>query len=1192
MNHLYVKRKMKSKNKKADEVNLSTTEEFFPSDSGQFNSNHTGSENDLDLPEDTQNKLLIKDLQTRISMLVSASKREQENHQKEIEKLQTQLNETYNEAQKSQSTLENDIYVSQNEVRDLSRKVQEINTFFEQLNDRFQINAHSFSDVINIVSTLVSKIDIKESEIEDMNSTNFEYKDKLSETNQALQEACHQVKTLRKQIKRMSVNDEIHQFYEEKINKIKEHKEQKIALLSDDIKDKEIEIAKLKSKIDVLENTTKPEIIQFTPTKDENAISKISMLQRDLMNSQSKYKKISNEYDTIAKQVEDYKHKEMQLNNKITILESKIQTLEESNKQQKDRIKTLKTQNESLKKDVTTKDTKIAEFSTTISELQLELNEIKSQKFEVQTIDIPKTNECIDKSSLNDALSRFEEIIQSQSEELNQLYQQRSTLIQTIQNLNCSVSGVEQYIIDLVQENRQLSNNYETLTQDLEELDKNNEHDWNKVIAAIHELLPEFQEEQDDHIHFCINAIKHAVSIQPELETDINEMEKLEKQNVELVSHLENMIKFLRSLSETSKTTTEKSIILSQCARVGIYMEEINLKPKSIPSLFKPHEVKDPETIAELCLAFANESEMKETPFTELFDLMCILAEVNSILMDNIGDYQQRLSQVPMSNDTHDVQKLEAELQSISLSDENNQIFIENIINILKEVVEKPSDDVEEMINQLIVNVNELNQIKEENNALKAEIDEIKEESAKERAIFEKKAERIVNEIQSKIESMTIDSQETNEANEELKSQNEELLKKLDEANENIDKKKTKIEKLVEENKQLVDSIERMEEKAKSDKLGVFNEIDEINAQLESIRQQNMHLEDQIKQVNEKKRIYKQKFEECEEKNSGILSELRTRSDELRSKYSATVERLENDLKEARTQIENLETEASKFNETKQRLIVENARLQVSERSLTLKINSIENALNRERKAFEEKKVIMNMNFQNEISSLHENYELEKQEIMAPILEAFNVTSIDDIIKSREYNDMILSDAIKARTCLKIDDNESLENAIHELENQIYEQEKIIKEQEKQTAHMSEAIRENEKLRHIVADNKEWLRWSKALYRQITRDTCGECNEKDIKFTIQEAIISSMGHITFRKKLELLRLEKKLILKQQNLTYFRNGNRKEKVVSIRPIMICTLFARRLGAIRVVHTNPKFNSPSKQTKPKFSLVPFE
>jgi hypothetical protein len=105
-------------------------------------------------------------------------------------------------------------------------------------------------------------------------------------------------------------------------------------------------------------------------------------------------------------------------------------------------------------------------------------------------------------------------------------------------------------------------------------------------------------------------------------------------------------------------------------------------------------------------------------------------------------------------------------------------------------------------------------------------------------------------------------------------------------------------------------------------------------------------------------------------------------------------------------------------------------------------------------------------------------------------------------------------------------------------------------------------ITQLEQLRQEIAI---WINWGRQLLLEVAGPRAALIPLEDIRVLIEEACLSSVGHRLFTSKLAMLREEKKLFTNPRlnERTVLVAGGAREKLVSIRPVIVAILALRRV-----------------------------
>ena len=191
------------------------------------------------------------------------------------------------------------------------------------------------------------------------------------------------------------------------------------------------------------------------------------------------------------------------------------------------------------------------------------------------------------------------------------------------------------------------------------------------------------------------------------------------------------------------------------------------------------------------------------------------------------------------------------------------------------------------------------------------------------------------------------------------------------------------------------------------------------------------------------------------------------------------------------------------------------------------------------------------------------------------------IQKVENCLQSASDYQNKLNELKETRTILNIPDSESLSKGAKTLNDS-------LKELMKQNAELR-TNSENVRMRSAEVDRKrneqekainaaaEWDQWSKSILYRITEGTSAIRSTKDVRFLLEEALLSTIGRRGILTKLDILKAEKKIFinfaqtgnLDVLNLNAIQGPDAPPqpllilKIGSIRPMMVAIMFIRRV-----------------------------
>lgn len=934
-------------------------------------------------------------------------------------------------------------------------------------------------------------------------------------------------------------------------------------------------------------------------------------------------------------------------------------------------------------------DTKLQEMNLTIKDLELQNKRYEQENSRLKKEKRKKTrsvnadsneddneNENEDNNMIESVVKLFEDLIHNQSEEINLLSNQRNKLSDILHQS-------DQTLI-------QMENEYQTLQSQTEDTISSlkasqiqvnqTESIFPSIIEEIHGLdvpynLISKSESSHDFIIETITNILKKNQQQEKVDDD-----KVSKDQYEIVlKQLEGSMKFIQNIANASPILDKSSIqqplyidsitrtiLLTQCARIGHFIDTNSLFAYSIKenkkiSLFDPKLLQDPENFLKPILENASEEVMSQSPTRELYALFIGLSEVNKMLLNYIEHFENGNKEGydrDLENDEREIEdmrlwKNEQENKLRMIAQETGMLNIpledvlDHFLNVYLDTVQENCDLQKELQSDR-ESQDKKDEIEIDAAEIKKQLDGVESSIARDKEKHKKEISQLKKELSK------------------YKAKNSELndtLKNLNETSINKERKYKKAKQALINLKKLVEEVEEKVQNVTEDNLQLNSSIESLN---ETIKQQNVEIAkaaEKIQKLHEQKNTLTERLRESEEKNETTLTGIKNRSEMLNEKYSSTIKNLENEVQKARKEVENAEDEKAKLVNQKNDLSNQLVKLRVSERSLKIKLDTLESRNSLNKKENEQVKTALVRSIKAEatmqIERSRDEYEKLKNALLRMLRDKFNITfnkstastpmkqkkkrdlinnstgsnsntltgtgtpnsifnsdSTSGSLANEDLNDDIyLTDLIdnsppiddiiqKVETCLqisseyqeKINEMKDTRNILNIPENEsLSKGAKIINDSLKDLMKQNAEFRansDNVRLRCAEVDRKrneqeraikaaaEWEQWSKSILYQITDGTAAIHGTKDVRFLLEEALLSTIGRKGILTKLDILKAEKKIFTTfalTGNMDYLnlsadisRNSSSQPllitKVGSIRPIMVSIMFVRRLQVI--------------------------
>ncbi|OHS95822.1 hypothetical protein TRFO_38025 [Tritrichomonas foetus] len=796
------------------------------------------------------------------------------------------------------------------------------------------------------------------------------------------------------------------------------------------------------------------------------------------------------------------------------------------------------------------------------------------------------------------------------------------------------------------------------------------------IPPSMKDQMKEIAQNSDSKAELLKNYISLLVEKMNEVEYNAqvaenqSMVETMRKRYIALLNHLENAHKFLRSIANSQAASNSDEItreeFLTACARLGKYIEEQRVEfpiEDFVPSVFEPSDLNDPQKIANIFLDFVKNDELEESPTMELFTLFMCVSQVNLILMNNIdanAEAIQQAARISQLDDAH-VQHIR-ELESWKNAQMENN---ENLSHVLRKLVEDPQDDYEKLVEQVITTVNpddiqtptqvqelhsKIDALEEDFNNLQTKIEQSQAKEENKRAHFCKEADNMVNDLTKQAKN---EEAKFNEEKAALMKQIEQLQSNQSNERNTYENRLQKQQRKLAKRDDLINTLRSENESLTQRSIDLQGQlgqhqsrVDEDNGTIQILKQQLQQTRDDLDRMTSHKQHYKQRLIESDAANSSTLAELKQRSEQLNQKYANTISELQKQLQQTSEELIKAQNEIDGFSSKKRELQEQVAKLQMAKRTAEMKLKAADDALVRERASSEAKQNTYALALKSKsdatIEELHNEIEKCRNTFNRVLTEEFHVSlddqdveennndnnkyeltnlleKVDEQLSLRKDEQFIINDAFKLRRVMKIDKKTSLFQVYNKLTSELDTEKKRADEAESfanvKSNEKEKVLRDSKKLERSALELNEWTIWSRAMLRQLSDAASSNPPSSEVRFRLEEALLASISQRTIRRKMEILRTEKKLFLTQKPSILNRNttsnaisnssnsnsqSSKKNRVTSIRPMMLSLIFTGKLQQLSG-NLPSRFNGMTKANQPPQTaydrkahrpLVPFE
>ena len=888
----------------------------------------------------------------------------------------------------------------------------------------------------------------------------------------------------------------------------------------------------------------------------------------------------------------------------------------------------LKKENSWLQKEVKNCNSRISSLEKENTGLLMKLNEANSELSHIRlqrsqqsisevTIHCNESSiHCSENNDINNAVyDSYNNMIESQSHEISSLHDQREGLIKLIQKYRAVslksdnvIDQMHQRILEMDQENLILQEGYYDLEKQLTDQSQKSESQISEIYdLLISKIPPEVYDElQNEEPEYQVKLNEQADIIQAEILRSINALfnfydnnARSSEREINVLAHLENAIKLVNTLLNSHGQDTPKDIrtrVLTQAAKINQFIQEQygNEEMQHVADLFQSG---NPEEQIETFYAFIDKKEM-DTPLKELYLLFCGVIEVNSILFNHL-DTVQECSEIPPQK-LHEIQNENQQLHKF-YQDVNSKL--ESIADLLSDAPIEHSDDIFDTIYAFIekyLSIIKNGSISQQSTQEIEPNSPLLHQQYLQSIAKIKKYREIVTKMKTKLAH-------EKEKRTEFEAQAQEAINSLEmqlkEANETINQLRSNEKKLTEQRKKFANELKKSNQKN-----------DELTLSLAQFKEKNMNhngygVVPNCISVNEytqlKEQIMQEKIVKLKKKVLSLESEHKrnAKTTEVQQQYKNRINSLEFEVDSSKEMISDLQSKLTLMTSEKNDLIQQVAKLKVSERSYQMKIAQMEDFIKfkNEEKDCQKKAHELSKSSESDkrIGKLKEQIKKNESLLRCFIESQFNtrlkkdltfqemISMLEKIIikSSLFFSKETLKDAAEIRKRLKLKNTDSILDAFSVLRDTIDNGNAEIYNTKTDNKRYLDEINsfkeEAKRIDTVKSKLSDWEKWAARMFSQIAEGRAVPIlSMNDIRYSLEEALLSSFGHRTIRRKLGILRVEKAIIC--QHYDDIATSQGPLNVRHIKPLISFVLFLRKIQSFAGC-VPPKFKTVSFQPK---------
>ena len=1081
----------------------------------------------------------------------------------------------------------------------------------------------SGSHIKNLDECLLNFSKLKETQTKYFNQLKKQKKEnqllaaKLQETTSDLQKANNEIEKLRMILK--SKNKIYIDQDQERIQKMKEKYET-------DIRNLKEEIARKNTLIFSNKNTPTNQNQMNTDIKLYE--SKIALLQEQLTKATREREEGRTENETIQLKYEqlqsEYEKDRRDYNNTMMKYKKQNKQLEKKNENLEDTVKTLRATISNLE----TVNNQMSQRNAELLNSQREYL-MKQQKPEtkcsikiIEKENKEKDDETARLKTINAGLleniQSCDNLLDEQRKEIAEAYKNRSDLVELVHKMRSALESAENII------NRIQNDNLKLVQEKVEILKEHNIPQENTQINDLYDHIMKSipidlandvrkissnpnNEQMKQIIDILIANIGHKKSSSSITEEGDDELETLKTRYTNLYDFLANTLSFVRKICHTNEVDP-KPIIRQQCARISLFLEQTKPtfnKQKGLLELPMPHESPFESTnikeITRIVEDFIGSEQAQESPYSEVILLLSSMATANAMLMENAQLNRTRV--IELSNNANiNKDNMERAKEAHYLKKREHKLK-----KLLADVTkDDPIDWIQNNLNNIF---NENDELKMKIRKLESDIDELQNtaaEKAERDALYKRefcnKAQSIVmiiqnefraaqNELLDQIKASQKEIKHIQKLNKEKinKIQNEHIEEKSKMQNEQdyfVDysqKLDKKVEDLQKQISTMKEELQSSREKFESDKENYEKEREEYVNRIRELENNNNKLSKKHEQA-------KNRLSHVNETIEQITKEIVERSTKDNQAKTEKIQKLREKLASTKKDLEIAQKRSDKAVENNKSLQEQVAKLQINERTMKFKYDSLKEQIEREREANKAKSTtitsVVEGKYKEMLNAKDKELDIAKT-FLSQIAQTHKTTATDELVELAQNaitnKDSLQKEAnenMQIRKEFNIPKSESLSDAFRRITASLEESQKKTATAEntakKATEDLSKIQKEMKKSCNSTSELKEWVNWARMMYMNVTHDAAPMYSSADLRYLLQESLLSGIGASSLTRKVEILRAEK-TVLKSPIYKLSTPYNRKP---TARTALAIVIFAHRLLALRGIMPARYANLPSK------------
>jgi DNA repair exonuclease SbcCD ATPase subunit len=297
------------------------------------------------------------------------------------------------------------------------------------------------------------------------------------------------------------------------------------------------------------------------------------------------------------------------------------------------------------------------------------------------------------------------------------------------------------------------------------------------------------------------------------------------------------------------------------------------------------------------------------------------------------------------------------------------------------------------------------------------------------------------------------------------------------------------------------------------------------------------------------------------------MESIAKRTTELQEQSRATIQRLEDDLSETRGVLNQTKAALQQSLAEKQALAADCSALKIAERVLNMKISSLQTTIDRLNRDARPLATSQLEALRGELDSIKRSLLAFAEDAFGEVFESQTpVSAVFEALQSHctlgLADQRILTDAVDLRSQLGLAATESLSSVVSKMRSghdpALARAEQELERLHGEVSELEMQVRENGDVGKRITG---WETWAQSIYKRLTGKTPSTAS--DVRFGIEESLLSGVSQLTLTRKLDLLRAEKRLFTSRPDRRFER---RAAGPVSIQSLLIFVMAVRRIQSL--------------------------